>query len=110
VPLVADVMRSRPSADWQERLRRADVPHAPVWNYAALFGSPQAQVRGLSVTVRDPEGRPVELIGSPFHIGGAAAPAPTAPPGLGQHTDEVLRTLLGIDKQRLAELRQQGVI
>jgi crotonobetainyl-CoA:carnitine CoA-transferase CaiB-like acyl-CoA transferase len=110
VPLVEELMRSQPSAVWQERLRKAEVPHAPVWEYAALFGSPQAQARGLSVTVRDPEGRLVELVGSPFHIGGATLPEPAAPPGLGQDTDAVLRSLLGVNEGRLAELRQKGVI
>jgi crotonobetainyl-CoA:carnitine CoA-transferase CaiB-like acyl-CoA transferase len=110
VPLVEKLMRSQPSAVWQERLRKAEVPHAPVWNYAALFDSPQARARGLSVTVRDPDGKPVELVGSPFHIGGLTMPDPTAPPGLGQDTDEVLRSLLGVSEERLAELRQKGVI
>jgi glutaryl-CoA transferase len=110
VPLVEELMRSQPSSVWQERLRRAEVPHAPVWNYEALFAAPQAQARGLSVTVRDPEGRTVELVGSPFHIGGATLPEPGAPPGLGQDTDAVLRSLLGVSEKRLAELREKGVI
>ena len=71
---------------------------------------PQAAARGLRVEVRDPSGRPVDLIGTPFHIGGATLPAPTAPPTLGQHTDEMLTNLLGIDAEKLAELRRQSVI
>jgi crotonobetainyl-CoA:carnitine CoA-transferase CaiB-like acyl-CoA transferase len=110
VPLVEELMRSLPSAVWQERLRRAEVPHAPVWNYTALFGSAQAQARGLHITVRDLEGRPVELVGSPFHIGGSTLPGPAAPPELGRDTSEVLRSLLGVSEERLAELRQNGVI
>jgi crotonobetainyl-CoA:carnitine CoA-transferase CaiB-like acyl-CoA transferase len=110
VPLVENLMRSQLSAVWQERLRKAEVPHAPVWNYTALFGSPQAQARELSVMVRDPEGRQVELVGSPFHIGGAMLPEAAAPPVLGQETDEVLRSLLGVSEERLAELRRNGII
>ena len=86
------------------------MPHAPVWNYAELFADPQAAARGLRVTVRDPQGRPVDLVGSPFHIGGTTLPSPAPPPGLGQHTDEVLRDLLGLDAGRVAELRRQGVV
>jgi crotonobetainyl-CoA:carnitine CoA-transferase CaiB-like acyl-CoA transferase len=110
VPLVEELMRSRSSLEWQERLRKADVPHAPVWDSAALFGSPQAQARGLSVTVRDSKGRPLELMGSPFHFRGVTRVEPTAPPGLGQDTDEVFRSLLGVTQERLEELRQKGVI
>ena len=103
-------MRTRKTAEWQEALTAADVPHAPVWKYADVFGCPQAAARGLRVEVRDPSGRPVELIGTPFHIAGATLPAPTAPPTLGQHTAEVLTELLGLDAARLEELRRQGVI
>jgi crotonobetainyl-CoA:carnitine CoA-transferase CaiB-like acyl-CoA transferase len=110
VPLLETLLRTRPLADWQQRLTAAEVPHAPVWDYARLFAEPQMDARQLRVTVRDPEGRPVDLVGSPFHITGADVPAPSVPPLLGQHTDEVLAGLLGLDRRRLAELRQQRVI
>jgi crotonobetainyl-CoA:carnitine CoA-transferase CaiB-like acyl-CoA transferase len=110
VPLVEELMRTRTSRDWQERLRAVDVPHAPVWDYAELFAQPQAAARGLRVTVRDPEGRTVDLVGTPFHIAGATLPEPSVPPALGQDTDAVLRELLGLSGERLAELRRAGVI
>ncbi len=110
VPLVEEVMRTHSTTDWQERLRAVDVPHAPVWDYAALFAHPQTAARGLRLTVHDPEGRPVDLVGSPFHIAGAASPVPRMPPALGQDTDEVLKDILGLDAARLDELRRQGVI
>jgi crotonobetainyl-CoA:carnitine CoA-transferase CaiB-like acyl-CoA transferase len=110
VPLLEEIFRGRTSADWQERLRAADIPHALVWNYAELFAQPQVGARGLRVTVHDPQGRPMDLVGSPFHLDGATLPIPQAPPLLGQHTTEVLRDLLGLDPERIEELRQQRVI
>ena len=56
VPLVEAVMRTKTTAEWQEALTAAEVPHAPVWTYAELFAHPQAAARGLRVTVRDPSG------------------------------------------------------
>jgi crotonobetainyl-CoA:carnitine CoA-transferase CaiB-like acyl-CoA transferase len=110
VPLVEEVMRTRGVEEWQQRLRAVDVPHAPVWDYARLFAHPQAAARSLRVTVRDPAGQLVDLAGTPFHIAGAELPPPTSPPGLGQHTDEVLKEVLGLEDARLAELRRHGVI
>jgi crotonobetainyl-CoA:carnitine CoA-transferase CaiB-like acyl-CoA transferase len=110
VPLLKTVLRSRSLADWQQRLRAAEVPHAPVWNYATLFAQPQAQARGLRVTVRDVHGQPLDLVGSPFHIGGAELSGPTAPPLLGQDTEAVLRETLGLDRDQIAALRRRGVI
>jgi crotonobetainyl-CoA:carnitine CoA-transferase CaiB-like acyl-CoA transferase len=110
IPLLEPVLRQWPTAEWERRLVAVGVPHAPVWDYAQLFRDPQTEARGLRVTVHDPEGRPVDLVGSPFRIGGAALPEPTVPPQLGQDTDRVLRELLGLDAARLAELHQKGVI
>ncbi len=110
VPLLEEVLRQRTTRQWQDLLRAAEIPHAPVWDYADLFAHPQAAARELKVTVRDPEGRPVDLVGTPFHLAGATLPPPAMPPGLGQHTEEVLRELLGLDAGRLEELRRQGVI
>ncbi|HYT91791.1 MAG TPA: CaiB/BaiF CoA-transferase family protein [Gemmataceae bacterium] len=110
VPMLEEVLRRWTTATWQEKLTAAEVPHAPVWDYARLFAQPQAEARGLRVTVRDPEGRPVDLVGTPFHIDGATLPPPSAPPQLGQDTDRVLGELLGLDAAQLEQLRAQGVI
>ena len=110
VPMLAALLKTETTRHWQDLLSAGDVPHAPVWTYDDLFGHPQAAARGLSVQVRDPEGRPVNLIGTPFHISGATLPAPACPPTIGQNTEEVLRQILGVDVDRLAALRQAGII
>jgi crotonobetainyl-CoA:carnitine CoA-transferase CaiB-like acyl-CoA transferase len=109
VPLVESVMRGRTTAAWEELLRKAEVPHAPVWTYADLFRQPEMAER-LRVTVRDPDGHPVDLVASPFHITGAQMSPPTAPPKLGQHTDEVLTQVLGLNSEQVKDLRQKGVV
>lgn len=110
VPLVETIMKRHTTAEWQDRLTKAGVPHAPVWNYAELFAHPQTAARGMRVTVRDSRGQPVDLMGTPFHIAGVELTPTTMPPKLGEQTEEVLRSLLGLDAARLAELRRAGVI
>jgi crotonobetainyl-CoA:carnitine CoA-transferase CaiB-like acyl-CoA transferase len=110
VPLIESLMKERTNADWERRLVAVEVPHAPVWNYAQLFAQPQVAARTLRVTVRDPAGKPIDLLGSPFHIEGSTLPAPTMPPNLGQDTDAVLGEMLGMKATELAELRRRRVI
>ncbi len=110
VPILEEVLRSRPAAEWQTLLGQEEVPHAPVWNYAQLFDQPQAEARGLRLTVKDSKGQPVDMLGPPFHIAGTTLAEHSAPPTLGQHTDEVLGKLLGLDGKRLQELRRQRII
>jgi crotonobetainyl-CoA:carnitine CoA-transferase CaiB-like acyl-CoA transferase len=110
VPLLEPLLRARTTAEWQELLLAAEVPHAPVWDYADLFAHPQAAARSLRVEVRGPDGKPIDLLGTPFHIHGAKLPAPAAPPALGQDTDEVLTALLGLGPESVKDLRRRGVI
>src|SRR5262249_15193556 len=110
IPLIEETMRARTTVAWEQLLIAAGVPHAPVWNYAELFAHPQAAARGLKLTVRDPDGKLVELVGVPFHIEGATLPVAQAPPRLGQDTERVLHELLDLDSARLEDLKRQNVI
>lgn len=110
VPLVDAEMRTRPSAAWQKRLAQAEVPHAAVLDYRQLFALEQANARGLKIAVHDPAGKPVELVGSPFHIAGTNLPTPLLPPRLGQHTDEILRELLGLSPAEVERLHSANVV
>ncbi|HEY8504210.1 MAG TPA: CaiB/BaiF CoA-transferase family protein [Gemmataceae bacterium] len=110
VPKVEALMRSRTTEEWKRRLTGRGVPHAEVWDYSQVFASEQAAARGLRLTVRDPQGRPVDLVGSPFHIAGAGESAVECPPQLGQNTESVLADWLGVDAAARERLRRDGAI
>jgi len=110
VPMIAAMMRTRSTQAWQQQLKKSDVPHAPVWNYADLLSQPQAAAREMRVTVSDPSGKPIDLVGAPFHISGTTLPVAKAPPALGQHTVEVLTELLSLTPQQIEELRRKKMI
>jgi crotonobetainyl-CoA:carnitine CoA-transferase CaiB-like acyl-CoA transferase len=111
VPLLETIFRSKPTSEWVRLLESIGVPHAPLWNYADLFAQPQATERGYRVTVRDPQGCAVDLVGSPFHIqGDDPGREATYPPGVGEHTTDVLGELCGLGADELEGLRAEGVI
>jgi crotonobetainyl-CoA:carnitine CoA-transferase CaiB-like acyl-CoA transferase len=110
IPRVETLMRSRTTADWQQRLRAANVPHAVVWDYAELFRHDQIAARGMKITVRDTAGNPVDLIGSPFHIAGAAARDAKPAPLLGEHSVEILADVLGLEAARIEQLRSNRIV
>lgn len=109
VPKVAAVMKSLPTIEWEKRLTEANVPHAIVQDYAGIFDSEQTAARGMKLTVRDPAGKAVDLIGNPMHIAGVQMTQPTAPPRLGEQTDEILREL-GLTAVEVNALREKGAI
>lgn len=109
VPRVAALMKTLPTAEWVKRLEAANVPHAVVQDYADIFAHEQTTARVMKLTVRDPKGNPVDLVGNPIRVAGAAPPVPTMPPRLGEQTDAVL-TELGLSAEEVQSLRAKKVI
>jgi benzylsuccinate CoA-transferase BbsF subunit len=92
-------------------LQRAGVAAGRVADARDLCArDPQLAARGHFVAVPTPEGRTVRLDGPPFLL--SDTPAAVAGPGplLGEHTDQVLRELLGMGDAERAALRAEGVI
>ncbi|MCE9606471.1 MAG: CoA transferase [Planctomycetia bacterium] len=115
VPLVAEEMLRRTTAEWETLLTAADVPHARIAHVDEALASKQTEARGMVREVVDDAGRTVRLLGNPIHWPERPDPADDAPskampPGLGAHTDEVLRHWLDYADDRLLELRRAGVI
>ena len=66
--------------------------------------------RGMVHQWQHPLAGAVNLVASPLKLGATPVRADLPPPLLGQHTDEVLREVLGWDGERIAALRQDGVV
>ncbi len=110
VPQVEAILKRFSTAEWVRRLSAANVPHAEVRTYAEVFRDPQTLARGMKWTVRDPAGRPVDLIGNPIHLHGAPAASPRMPPRLGEQTEVILTQVLGLTADTISQLRQKGIV
>ncbi len=110
VPLVEELMKRLPTAEWEQRLRDTNVPHAVVRTYSDVFADPQVLERGMRLTVRDPAGNPIDLLGNPVRFHGAPTAEPTMPPRLGEQTATVLGELLGLDAAAVQALKDKGVV
>lgn len=108
--LVGAVMRERSSAEWEARFTEHDVPHAPVYKTSQVLRHPQAKARGMVTEVSHPTLGELEITGRAIHLPAYDEAQFDAPPLLGQHTETVLREVLGYDRERVEALRKEGVI
>ena len=79
-------------------------------NTSAAMPSPTIAARGMITTVDHPTAGPLRLLGSPYHFSDTPTATPEPPPLLGQHTEQVLRDLLGADDAMLGRWRTGGAI
>ena len=110
--ILNEVMRQNPSAYWLEALEKIKITCGPINNIDQVFDDAQVAARGMRIEMNHPAtgGEPVSLIGSPSKMSVTEVSYRHAPPMLGQHTEEVLEELLGIDAAECNRLREQGVI
>ena len=110
VPLLEAVMKTRPKADWLSALEAAKVPCGAINSLDEVFSDPQVQARGMVTHWQHPLRADLPLVSSPIKLEKTPVRTDRPPPMLGQHTDEVLGELLGVDAARLATLRDRQVI
>jgi crotonobetainyl-CoA:carnitine CoA-transferase CaiB-like acyl-CoA transferase len=102
--LEADVtatFRTRPRAEWVERLRAAGVPGGSVRSPLEAVASPEAEGRGM-IQKAEYKGEPVDVVFSPFHLSATPVRPPGRVPTFGEDTDTVLGELLGYDAAKIA--------
>jgi crotonobetainyl-CoA:carnitine CoA-transferase CaiB-like acyl-CoA transferase len=110
VGLIEQRLGTTDAHEWLQRLEAAGVPCGPINDLAQVFEDPQVLHRGLRVHAAHPVAGEVSLVASPLRFGREPVTYDRAPPLLGQHTDEVLGRLLGLDSAALERLRAERVI
>ena len=109
LPVLEQAFERRTQDHWLTLLRDAGVPAAPVNEMGDIFSDPHVEQRQM---VRSYElgGQDVRVVGSPFRVVGQKSPSPRPAPSVGGHTDELLRTELGYEHERVEQLRRDGVV
>ncbi len=109
-PLLEDVFRKRTTREWVESLEAGGVPSGPINDIRQVFEEPQVAARGMKIELNHPVAGKVPLVASPMRFSATPIEYQAPPPTLGQHTDEILRGLLGMSDADIQRLRADGIV
>jgi crotonobetainyl-CoA:carnitine CoA-transferase CaiB-like acyl-CoA transferase len=110
IGMLSPVLARRPTADWIGLLEAANVPCGPINSVDQVFADPQAIARGLTVAMEHASGRSIDLVASPLRLSRTPPEYRSAPPLLGQHTEEILEQVLAIQPAEIARLRREKIV
>ena len=106
------LLAARPSAVWLEEMEKRTIGCGPINNIDQVFADPHVKAREMVIGMKHSAigGQDVPLVASPLRFSETPVSYRHAPPMVGEHTDEVLRELLGLDESGIGRLRAAGAI
>ncbi len=105
-----EVFLTRPYEEWESILLARGIPMGAINSIAQVVEHPQVIARGALVETDHPRAGKVKMVGVPVRLSETPGAVRTPAPTLGEHTDEVLRGVLGLSDETIAALREAGAI
>jgi crotonobetainyl-CoA:carnitine CoA-transferase CaiB-like acyl-CoA transferase len=109
-PILDARLAQAPRSEWIEKLGAAGVPCGSVRDLGEVFADPQVTARAMTADLMHPTIGALRVLGTPLKLTSTAPSVRTPPPLLGEHTDAILRSDLGLGADELAALRAKGVV
>jgi len=109
-PLMKEIMKSKTTKEWLDLLEAGGIMCGPVNNVAQVVNDLHIQARKMIVEVEHPRAGKLKVAGTPMKFSRTSCRIDKACPDLGEHTKEVLSTLLGMSPQAIAELEKEKVV
>jgi len=104
------VMKSKTTAEWIDALEALKIACGPINTLEQVFADPHVQAREMVVEMAHGSGETVKVIANPVKLSATPPSYRSAPPVLGEHTEDVLASVLKMSVSDIAALREKGIL
>ena len=111
--LIAELQRvflTRSYEEWEALFVKHGMPVGAINDLAEVVNHPQVKARGVFVETDHPVAGKVPVVGPAIRLSDTPGSVRTPSPTLGQHTDEILRDVLGLSGETITAMRKAGVM
>ena len=109
VKIIGDLIAAKNGEEWLNILTDAGVPCGPIYTVDKIFSDPQVLHRQMLQELDHPKVGTIKVAGTPVKLSDTPGEVKSAPPVLGQHTQEIL-TQLGYSDKDVTKLKEENVI
>ena len=110
INLLQPIFLTRTVGEWLGKIEQAEIPCGPINTLDRTFSMPQVQAREMLIEMDHPTIGKLPLVGSPLKLSDTKVEYRIPPPRLGEHTDEILESMLGYSAEKIKSLREQKAI
>jgi len=110
IPILQERLGKRSVEEWMEIFEAEQIPCAPVNTMEQAFDDEQLRANDMVAEIEHDQAGTLHVLSSPYRFSGEVGSIRRAPPRLGEHTQELLGGVLGLDDTQLDGLRQTGVV
>ena len=103
--ILSEITRTRTTSNWVAEMERNDIPCRPVNTVEQVISDPHTIAREMIIPVQHPHAGMLRVVNSPVKLSKSPVKVQRASPELGEHTNEILKNLLGFGEEDIAELR-----
>lgn len=109
-PVLNEALRQRTTEEWLREFDAIGLPCGPLNDIPRAAEQPQVKAREMLVEVEHPAGFSLKVPNTPVRLSRTPGGIQGPPPAIGEHSDEVLTSLLGLSAPEIAELRAQETV
>jgi len=111
IPMMESHLQTKSGDEWLEAIHKVGVPAGPINTLDRVLSDPQVLAREMVAEIAEPEkDKKIKTIGNPLKMEKTMVQTFTRPPRLGEHTRELLSTILGYSSEKIEALNQKGII
>jgi crotonobetainyl-CoA:carnitine CoA-transferase CaiB-like acyl-CoA transferase len=110
IKMLNQITEKHDSNHWASLLEAAGIPCGPINNLAQVFQDPQVVAREMRIEMHHPLNDKLPLVASPMRFSETQVEYRHPPPLLGEHTEDVLSSLLKLDGEQIIFLKKDGII
>ncbi len=110
IPVIREKMLDRTAEEWLKVLDENKIPCGPINTLDKVFSDPQVLEREMVADIPHPTADSFKMVASPMKLTETPCEITRHPPLLGEHTEQLLKEMLGFDMDRIQKLRASGII